>query len=223
MGDAPRRSSRRSNPKRVSEYDTGDIVEISRQDVAVPGRLVQLLTEGPSANPLWLVAFDGEPWKDEEIYETHFGSLIGKDGKLLTKGGGIRAPPTRSATRKKNGRSSSSSEADDDQLQPPNKKAKSVTFSAENTPVPSETDSPSMSAKERAKASAREERSKRRQAKIHEDAVTIGVFPPKGKKLPGKKNRKLGDDEEVVRVQMLTGTLYLYRGAYRRAEFVRKF
>lgn len=38
----------------------------------------------------------------------------------------------------------------------------------------------------------------------------------------GQQNNDNGDDGEVVKVNLLTGTLYLYRGLHRRAEFVRK-
>jgi hypothetical protein len=88
-----------------------------------------------------------------------------------------------------------------------------------------------MSRKDR--VSAREARSRRRQAKIDEDAVPPGteiigdkrhlaleghIAPPSNKKL--KHNES--DDGEVVKVKLLTGTLYMYRGAQRRAEFVRR-
>jgi len=37
-----------------------------------------------------------------------------------------------------------------------------------------------------------------------------------------KKSKPTNGDEEVVKVPMLTGTLYLYRGIRRRAEFIRR-
>jgi hypothetical protein len=44
---------------------------------------------------------------------------------------------------------------------------------------------------------------------------------------PKTKKSKLGDtnskDGEVLSVKLLTGTLFLYRGAHRRAEFVPKY
>jgi hypothetical protein len=88
-----------------------------------------------------------------------------------------------------------------------------------------------MSRKDR--VSAREARSRRRQAKIDEDAVPPGTEVIGGKRLlalddhiapPSNKKPKHNesDDGEVVKVKLLTGTLYLYRGAQRRAEFVRR-
>jgi hypothetical protein len=63
--------------------------------------------------------------------------------------------------------------------------------------------------------SSREQRSNRRQAAIMEE---VALQPPtKKKKVTGQYK------EEVVKIQMLTGTLYLYRGLRRRAEFIRKY
>lgn len=90
-----------------------------------------------------------------------------------------------------------------------------------------------MSRKDR--VSAREARSRRRQAKIDEDAIPPGTEIVGGKRHGGleldghhpisnckKLKHNETDDGEVVKVKLLTGTLYLYRGAQRRAEFVRR-
>jgi hypothetical protein len=82
----------------------------------------------------------------------------------------------------------------------------------------------------KSKSSAREQRSRRRHAKIDDEA-----FP--GMEMLGGGKRKIAPDAgstskkhrldpsmdgAVVKVQLLTGTLHLYRGAQRRAEFVRR-
>ena len=188
--------------------------QITRNGVVAEGRLAYNLTEGPSANPRWLVKFDLEPWKDEELYEQSFGTLLKKAGNEAD-----RASPT-DYPNKQSKRISSSSEDDSSS----SKKRKSVTFS-EDSPVAS--DSSSVAAipgggRASKKARARQERIARRQAKIKQEHV-----PPKQQ---GDKSRSsnskhvLGNDpnEEVIEVKMLTGTLYLYRGLNRRAEFVRK-
>jgi hypothetical protein len=73
----------------------------------------------------------------------------------------------------------------------------------------------SDAAKAAAGISSREQRSNRRQAAIMEE---VALQPPtKKKKMTGQYK------EEVVKIQMLTGTLYLYRGLRRRAEFIRKY
>jgi hypothetical protein len=86
----------------------------------------------------------------------------------------------------------------------------------------------------RSKASAREARSRRRQAMIDDAAIVPGTEILAGKrKLPpppvGNRSRQYkhsetqyAEDGEVVKVKLLTGTLYLYRGAQRRVEFVRR-
>ena len=48
--------------------------------------------------------------------------------------------------------------------------------------------------------------------------------PPPGNRSKTYKNSETqyGEDGEVVKVKLLTGTLYLYRGPQRRVEFVRR-
>lgn len=77
--------------------------------------------------------------------------------------------------------------------------------------------------------SDREQRSRRRQQIIEEEPGTgllMGGHPgggaTSGPSLPPSKKVKTHNGEEVVKIPMLTGTLYLYRGAKRRVAFVRK-
>ena len=91
-----------------------------------------------------------------------------------------------------------------------------------------------MSAAKKRKASAREQRSKRRQAMIDEfgaDVVSPPSHPQNGsgkRKHAGNgkltKSKRFRDDEheKCLKVKLLTGTLYIYRGKHRRAEFVRR-
>jgi hypothetical protein len=85
----------------------------------------------------------------------------------------------------------------------------------------------------KSKSSAREQRSRRRHAKIDEESLIM--FPGMelldgGKRKiapnvgPTSKKHRLDPsmDGAVVKVQLLTGTLHLYRGSQRRAEFVRR-
>jgi hypothetical protein len=158
-------------------HNSSIVSQITRNNVVAEGRLAYNLTAGKSANPRWLVKFDNEPWKDEELYEHTFGKLL-KTSKL-----------------------SSSSEGEEAS------KKKSVTFSEEV----------SDSSSSKVRALAREQRSTRRQAKIQVDKKR-----PLKNSVPANKRVKTNNNEEVVMVQMLTGTLYLYRGLNRRAEFIRK-
>lgn len=90
------------------------------------------------------------------------------------------------------------------------------------------------SAKEKARVSARETRTRRRQAMM-EDVTAAEPYEQAASKLTasGKrkltgaallahKNKRQRNDENCVTVKFLTGTLYLYRGPQRRAEFVRR-
>lgn len=176
------------------------------------GRLAYNLTEGPSANPRWLVTFDLEPWKDEELYERSFGTLLKKAGNEAD-----RASPT-DYPNKQSKRSSSSSE-DDSSM----KKRKNVTFS-EDSPVASDSSSVAVPGDGRAskKARARQERIARRQAKIDQEDVPPTRQNDKSRNSNNKHSLGDGTNEEVIEVKMLTGTLFLYRGLNRRAEFVRK-
>jgi hypothetical protein len=69
------------------------------------------------------------------------------------------------------------------------------------------------------KVSSREERSRRRQQLIDEEVPVEGLM--KAVAPPPKKSKTTASDE-VVKIPMLTGTLYLYRGAKRSVAFVRK-
>lgn len=66
-----------------------------------------------------------------------------------------------------------------------------------------------------AAAAARAARSLRRQAKLEEEHTKRQLYEPPAKKPKTK-------DANVLRIPMLTGTLLLYRGARRRAEFIFK-
>ena len=81
------------------------------------------------------------------------------------------------------------------------------------------------------RAASRAARSQRRQAKIEVTVTEEVSKKTSGAKRPadaaaaddenGKKAKPA--DDEVVKVKMNTGTLYLYKGLHRRAVFVRKF
>mmetsp|Transcript_12715 Transcript_12715/g.23837 ORF Transcript_12715/g.23837 Transcript_12715/m.23837 type:complete len:173 (+) Transcript_12715:90-608(+) len=118
------------------------------------------------------------------------------------------------------------------------KKTRSVTFSLEKQSPPSPSASDASSSLH---VSARAARSARRQAKIETDPIkkVPSIEPPKNKlqkrrfdmksvKRNGSSNASSmkkgagGKDDEVVKVKLITGTLYLYKGRHRRAVFVRR-
>lgn len=280
------------------------LCQIDRNGVIAKGRLAQLLTEGTSPNPRWLIKFDAQPFKDEEMYERAFGKLLSSVVVEETQDeqqphddaeSGLENPPTTTVSQQtisgrnsksnrphqgtgqrkgggsitttkgvgsgsegetvdgvkkgKNHNRNNTSAADSEDLGAGvnhtveavgGTAKKSVQFEGNNgggSNDGSDDSSPldesyaGMSRKDR--VSAREARSRRRQAKIDEDAVPPGteivggkrllaldghIGPPSNKKLKNNES----DDGEVVKVKLLTGTLYLYRGAQRRAEFVRR-
>mmetsp|Transcript_21973 Transcript_21973/g.32454 ORF Transcript_21973/g.32454 Transcript_21973/m.32454 type:complete len:232 (+) Transcript_21973:88-783(+) len=231
MSDSLRRSTRR-NTRNSPVYNVGDLVEVAKNDSVVRGRLVQKLTESPASNPRWLVAFDDNPaWKNEELYEKDLGKQLPKSRDTpVLKSARFRNRSRSNPTRRRNGKSgsnsktSSSSEAEETRSTL-NAKKKVVTFTNDSADA-SEVDQPS----EMGKSSAREQRSLRRQAKVEEEVVlhpstqsSLTKRPRAPISTPGSVSKKSRTEQEVVKVPLLTGTLYLYRGPVRRAEFVRRF
>jgi hypothetical protein len=183
------------------------------------------------------------------MYERSFGKLIAsyddEDPSTRSKSPSPtqnKPPPTQnkpppsqnkpSKPKGSNGKSSSTSSGDE-LKKGPKAGGKKAVQSSEGSNAGSdysstpETGSGKMSARDR--VSAREARSNRRQAKIDEDApLGLGeAAGPEGKRRAPppnhSKKRQRGDDNcEVVKVKLLTGTLFLYRGRHRRAEFIRR-
>lgn len=100
--------------------------------------------------------------------------------------------------------------------------------SQESSPIASDSSVPETAEARRKKASAREQRSRRRQAIIDEFGVSqpMDEGSTKRKMPPHKpfknKRPKPNGDEKCLQIKLLTGTLYMYRGPNRRAEFIRK-
>jgi hypothetical protein len=195
---------------------------------------------GKSPNPRWLVKFDGQPYKDEEMYEHAFGRLLksvdDEDGGASSSSTGSsgRRRQSVSPSRQYESKKSEGSSDDDDNVVLEEKGVEPVledhmpqSFEESNAGSESEADGPGMSQAAKDRVSAREARSKRRQAKIDVDVYPAELpVPEKGTlQLNGalKNKRHRGDDEgDVIQVKLLTGTLYLYRGKHRRAEFIRR-
>jgi hypothetical protein len=189
-----------------------------------------------------LVKFDGQPYKDEEMYERSFGNLISaadededvgdlppvsqKRGSKPS-GNGNR---TTGGSNKGSGTSSEEAETGEDPEKDTNITVSDKTLhSDEGSNTGSDTSSNAESSSRggrSSRVSAREARSKRRQAKIDEDIppgqVTGGKMLEQVSMNNPKKRQRGEADGEVVKVKLLTGTLYLYRGSQRRAEFVRR-
>lgn len=218
--------------------------------------MAQLLTEGPSPNPRWLVKFDSQPYKDEEMYERAFGTLLHSNEEseeqasapAASEATGTRSKATEAANDTKGSGASGDGDKSDDAKKgknangsktdattaPKSKGAQSEkgsgALSQDSDSSPTEDNSRAGS---RSRASAREARSRRRQAMIDDAAIVPGTEILAGKRKmpppPGHRSKQYkqnetqyAEDGEVVKVKLLTGTLYLYRGAQRRVEFVRR-
>jgi len=250
MGLALRRS-RRATPRKTSEYSVGDVVEVVRGGVPFHGRLTALLTEGLAANPLWLIKYENH--KEEELYEAAFGKLIksANGGRLsmqkltedkdkaeesLSNRPRNQNPPKVKKAKSESSTKSSSSGDDSNK--------KTVSFSRGTSPVVSE-DSEQINEEQKKKQSDREQRSLRRQAIIDVPSDVVGPLltqsmpgpsdinkrrrPPSKSSNSQFNKRKLEDEKEArevakVKLVLLTGTLFLYRGVngHRRAEFIRR-
>ncbi|KAG7361707.1 hypothetical protein IV203_036808 [Nitzschia inconspicua] len=280
----PRRGTTKKSV--LSDFHEGDIVEIDRgHGTIVRGRLVQLLTKQMSSTPRWLVTFDDQPYKDEEMYEQAFGELLysawvneenhindqpDDDDDVAEKYGGtfngskrsiavkvrvINGSGTSSESEKSAAAAAAAAANKTSSTKRSKSKKKSVQFehaTADRVKVvvssggaddddddDNEDRSGLAGRRNSSKASAREQRSKRRQSKIDED--TDVMFPGSDVLVDGNKrkfsstttpgpavkkqkhNTAEADGEVVVvTVKLLTGTLYFYRGAQRRVEFLRR-
>ena len=108
-------------------------------------------------------------------------------------------------------------------------KKRRVTFSLDVPTPASPSISENSSSKNEAKVSARAARSLRRQAKIETVAAKVAprtsVAMKRGRKqntTSTSKRGKAANDEEVVKIKLNTGTLYMYKGLNRRVVFVRR-
>jgi len=207
---------------------------------------VSKLTDASSSNPRWLVAFDEDSLPEEDIYESYFGKIIEK----VHDNDDIKPQRATKSTNNKDTKNSATTSATS-VTGPPNnviqsrQKKKSVksptTISPEPTKVPSgTTEEISVSSKDkkskmtdseddgksddsaavRKKSQDREARRKRRQAIVEDEETKMAHQYHRGIINAASKKRAKGDD--VIEVPMLTGTLLLYRGTNRRAEFIFK-
>eukprot|EP00550_Attheya_septentrionalis_P001346 CAMPEP_0198289546 /NCGR_PEP_ID=MMETSP1449-20131203/7689_1 /TAXON_ID=420275 /ORGANISM="Attheya septentrionalis, Strain CCMP2084" /LENGTH=234 /DNA_ID=CAMNT_0043987885 /DNA_START=118 /DNA_END=822 /DNA_ORIENTATION=+ len=229
-----RRSSR---SRKISSYHVGDIVEIRRNGGKVSnGRLTSRMTEDNSPNPLWQVTFDGDmEAMDEQVHELSFGRLVRMDADSQDESSRDGASAaSRSSSPVAGSPVTSSSEADDD-----SSSKRHVSF-AEGTSPPASDDGTCITRRRpvrrkrstkmsTAGAAARAQRSLRRQMEKQppKRKTTSGAkqIPTKKRTLSTQsmKTAQQKDNEEVTKVKLNTGTLYLYRGANRRAEFVRHY
>lgn len=249
MSDALRRSTRRNNGHRKRDgYSAGDVIELTRAGGFAHGRLVNQRSADDPASP-WLVTFDDQDFPDEEIHEDDLGPVVARvddsdngsskngDATKSNKGSkknSLRSKPALSANRDDAKAGSGSDDAESlDSSNKKKRRSSSIDLQPDDhaSNVDTDASSPTDAAKLAKLVSDREQRSRRRQQIIEEDVVPgsdlLKIGHPKpttnnGLALPLAKKAKTQGGEAVVKIPMLTGTLYLYRGAKRRVAFVRK-
>ena len=189
------------------------------------------------------MTFDDQDFPDEELLEDDLGPVVARSDDSDASKNGDQSKPN--SSKKKSirnkpghaGRAAGSEKAgsgsDDSGSLESNKKEKrspSIDFQADDRQSNADTDasSPNDSSKNnRSRVSDREQRSRRRQQMIEEEVPGTGLLKPAhprptGVLPPAHKKTKTKGGEEVVKIPMLTGTLYLYRGTKRRVAFIRK-
>lgn len=238
-------SLRRSGRRAASAYKRGDYVEFQLNGGTVSGKLLQKSSRGSSVNPIWIVAPSDRRRRNEEVPERSLGKVIDVDEAMTNRQ--IRnvaaktskdAQPSSnsdcdvsldgSASKVKRGKGSSSEESSN---------PKSVAAKKRNR---DESRSKSVDSKRRKAVSFQNSAAdaKKLTTRIGTRSSTRNNSDVPEQKIPAKKNvrkaskkktparksnprKKSKKKEEVVKVKMLTGTLYLYRGEHPRAEFIR--
>lgn len=209
--------------------------------------LVKLVTEESSPNPRWLVDFSSGP--EEVVYEHTFLSKMGEDvatgddegdGKTSSNEGSAK-PSVEVKQRRSPPPSDAGADSD----------RKGVAFSDGSSSVNGKRSATGRRSRNSVgtnsdadRVSAREARSRRRQALIDEPVVEPAVVVNTGKRkatgaalasqqykqrkraaaaaAANNKNSNAEAEETVTKVKFLTGTLYIHRGTKRRVEFVRR-
>lgn len=173
--------------------------------------LISKVTESSALNPRWLVSIkDNNKSVDHEAYENSFGAIVERASTTtaLTIIPKAIISDTKKQTRKREAVTPESDHTTKIHVDKPIKKSRKMRAAA-------------------ATVSTRDERVRRRQAS-QPDALPV-YHHDKTRRLDQHRNHKkaiVGTntkvvEKDVVRVPMLTGTLYLYRGRHRHAEFVR--
>ena len=144
-----------------------------------------------TVNPKWHVVFEDQDIEDQDLYESSFGQIVPPLNATPEPKRREAVTPENAAPPAKSTRTASPKDS---------KKRKTVSFEESGN------DSNGAASKKPSTKSAREERSKRRRAMQEQNERRTAT-----KKLP----------KNVVQIPMLTGTLFLYKGKNRRAEFVR--
>ncbi|KAL7490057.1 hypothetical protein ACHAW6_015797 [Cyclotella cf. meneghiniana] len=201
-------------------YKKGDVVEFQLNGSAVRGRLVKKspTTASLSEPQLWIVAPSDRRRKNEQISELELRKVAAAEN------------PTDKRKNFKSGSSQGSKGSDENSDE--QKVTKSTASSTENSTGSSnkkrksEENSENIGKKVTFQDQKKFKKSSNPNTRVGTRSTrnsSQDFFDDQQQPLHSlKKNiKKVKNDENVTVVQMLTGTLYLYKGETRRAEFVR--
>jgi len=182
-------------------------IKIVLSGIVSIGRLTNRIeTEGlPSSR--WLVTFDHQNIKDQEVCEKSFGKLIDDPSTVQYP---QKKENTKSSKKGNPSLASTITSSADEKTNQSSQEAKKINLPVDSSPTT--IDNGKNPAKTTKKA-------KNRNFKTRSTSQTKKISARVNKrKKKGKKPK-----EECTRVPFLTGTLLLYRGENPRAVFVRKF
>uniref|UniRef100_A0A7S2HBW0 Uncharacterized protein n=1 Tax=Helicotheca tamesis TaxID=374047 RepID=A0A7S2HBW0_9STRA len=236
-------SLRRSQRRRHTTYKKGDLVEIVRDSGVSTGRLLRKASDSSSSNPLWVFSYVDGRRKNEEIPEKSLGKVIDSDNNSA-------ATDNLNINDKKNRKGRASSKKKSEDVEVSNSNSSDDTSSKTGSDRKSD-DASGKKRRGESSSDAQEHRLSKRtktvsfkqQPKTHQRTTRVStrssarnnpteelIVPPTdlmperrgGSRRGGPRpSRKPDKNQEVVKVKLLTGTLYLYRGEHRRAEFIR--
>lgn len=214
----PSRRSRRANnvpqAPAETEFKKGDIVEFQLNGGTATGRLVKRYPRPTSDEPqYWVVKPSDRRRKNEKVNELNM-SKVEED----ESGGSMKRKSSRSGSSQgskvsddNNGKASSSSTASGSIHSKKKRKSDDISDNASSKKVTFKDEKKKKKASTAARVGTRATRNSG-----HELFDATKQPPPRK-----KTAKKIKKNEHVTVVQMLTGTLYLYRGETRRAEFIR--
>ena len=184
-------------------------VKVVRDEGVAIGRIVRKVDQDSDSEANvghWIVSFVGDT-EEHEVTEKYIGRLVESSETESVKSSQSPLPP------RANGRSKTSISRSRKEKSPPvvaKSPPRSTLTGAKGEVRPSTR----STIKQPTKAPIKQGGNKKALLKGIKAAAKKGPARGAGGKLPGA-------NETVVKVKMLTGTLYLYRGEHPRAEFIR--
>jgi len=211
-------------------YTAGDVVEIVRNEGVSKGVLLHKVKECNSEHPRWIVAV-GSNRRNEEVCEKSLGKIVESRASQTTQRivaeenekiiGGDKGKDVTKVTSTSSSEDRSLSSAAD-----PSRKSRSkVTFvdnifTGKKRSVSAGAIRVQDSKRLKSKKQPGPRVSTRSSTRSNRGGEQLMTELPSTLRKGGSKPKRPKKSKDVIEVKMLTGTLYLYHGAHRRAEFV---